>query len=648
MTDGTDATGAGQWLRRRVPLPVMWCSVMLFAGAVACAPAAPGGLRVAAGPSSEMTVPHKPLTTAEVDAFMRWLEALEIPSTRGRRYVRVQDEDEHERQRGFLLEEGPKHFTILVGVATIRYPVWTVTTDEAPPPSWHGLGAKALDKQLRDSPDNQSPYDGFEAISLARAAHERGRETDARRWLQHAAQRFMPATMGVQEVEVEPARPEGTAALRRAVAAHLWSAAVQRYSEGTMDRKALHDRARWLLERIRDKAAQAVLRNHIEALARMIAEDHAARPAQGPPATLAAALDGLVFALRDDRCDDSFSSFGRDAHRDDIRGRLRSLGYNALPALIAMRDDPRVTRCRHHDHSFWEGTPVMSFEDTPATVMPRLMRYGDVARSMLAKLMAPNRSAAELRAWSERLRSEGALEHRGRGEGGYLLNRAWSRTREDRAAGLQYAVALAKQSQGLMHLGLIRLIARRSHGEQLDFLAEIAHHSPMLEARLVAARGLHRQRRSDWVTPLLSELRRRGKPMRSGAGSVAGDMPFGLALDLRMSIDADPDRALPLLAAMYSEMPREDRIAILEAVAKVEDGTPHHARATAILVNALNDGSANAKPDTDGCAAEPRDHAAMFLAGRSSGNYDCTASTAERARAIEALKKRFGSGATQP
>lgn len=327
---------------------------------------------------------------------------------------------------------------------------------------------------------------------------------------------------------------------------------------------------------------------------------------------------------------------------------LRALGRAAVPAVLRISDDSRLTRGVIADQ--WgriEG----------------IARYGNVALQILSRIAGRTFAAREqAERWWEAARREGEFESlvASLGEETYRSQETARRLLQlDRARALPVLVAAARAAHGHTRRFLVEALATDSGREQDAFLLEEVDTGPSLGARIQAARGLARRSSDAWIVPLTEaiseraaraqepDVRRNAPPWLTEGED--DDRPFGTWDAVRLLVDEGGAAGIAAVRGLYARLSPTDRCtALLATMDTPADGSPAAREADALLAAALGDDeiASGRGGSIDGQSYDsPRlGDLAAFVLGRRWGDpnpFRFDAPPEERAQAADALRQRW-------
>jgi hypothetical protein len=449
-------------------------------GGVATPAAEPSTL----GPKAEAATP--PVSDELLRAAWALAERLGDPDLRGKPFVRVSEE--WSTIDGFLVAQGPDGFDVAYAGEVTRFDTRVappLAPDAAPPfiPTWKALD---LASTIGDCAERARSHGStavtrararVELFELARAAHLSGAEPLARRAL--------------GEVAALPASGDLVATLRSDLAGGALDVAIRLYVDGSAKRPAMRDRLRSIAERFAGTAAADRARTWAAALDRMIGDEAAPTPASGDP--IEARLRTIEAAMRDRPCDrDSGWGAGPD---DGPVGLYVGLGFTAVPALIAMMGDDRLTRCTSAPPGI--DPPQLGEEET-------LRTFGDLARDALKRISRKAfGSREEAQSWWRAMQASCELDELGGYDVVLELKRA---IRNDVGAGVARTAKAVPRAFGRLRVDLVGLLADTPADAPVSLLVEETVSGPIPSARVRAASGLHRRHVETWIGPVVGAL----------------------------------------------------------------------------------------------------------------------------------------------
>lgn len=522
---------------------------------------------------------------------------------------------------GFLVDEDAESFTVVHTFWRERYLKQPPPLPMVGAPRYERLDlAVELSRLLRE----ENPQDEWYAawphlvreravpsrnlglLLLARAVAARGRAGDAaalierarrelvssrvwlrNRWRRRVPQRRTPATRGRRPAP--PPSPVNLSELldRELPPTLLW-ACVESCGDPDVSCAALVERFRSLIGAFPDSKEAAVARGFVADLEALGTEPEAAEDAArdrpralgsvlwelGPTTEqLVAQLAGLAPRMRLVHPVPTW-------HLDDPESpsaRLLERGLAAVPALLAVCDDPRPTRIVTH-YPARRGDP-----------RAYLLRRGDLALQILQKTAGRAFSDAEAarRWWAlvERYGQVGALDRmvrEGQADALQLLSRLEAL---DPQRALDAAMAATVVAPSHLRSRLVSYVANRRGARVRAFLLDEVWRGPDLRGRLVAARTLHERGCTAWAEPLAVELIRKAE---AGEGLGTRDVREVL----RLLALADRRAGLEVLRRRYPALPAQAKRALLDACGLLVGREPALGeRVQPLLVTALEDRS---------------------------------------------------------
>ncbi|APR85579.1 Hypothetical protein A7982_10928 [Minicystis rosea] len=601
---------------------------LIAALALGCAGPHPYRPSTPSDPAALAWSPQRELTSAELDAFFAWTGALGLPKLAGASLVRVEGartiDGDDERDLGFLIADDPQRFVVAHGLAPITY-AREAHARETRPPSFQVL-ARAGDlpgKLDALAPPDAEPREPLFHFHLARGAHENGFDAEAARHL----------AVAIHALGDPGAGTEITSRLRELIGRTLLRQLFEAYGsvDRALGREAFHARLADLGAHLGGDAGRRA-QELAGAVAKTIDDDR--RPA-APVDFLTARVEGALRALRDDRK----RCLATAPDPQNAEGRLRALGFSALPAVIALWDDDRVLPCIDfravRDVEARAGIPLVG-----GRPLLDLQRYRDVARSVFAAIAPRAKSRAEAEAWWANTRARGLLDDAAATP--EIVDEARARMAADPARGVEEIIAAARHAEGTPRLRLVTLLAKAPGDAQRGFLSGEIRDGHLIEARVSAARGLLDRRDASWSRALVQGASERLERFAKQTHAPGDPRWNVLSTDLvTLMLEHASTADLGGLFALYPRLPLEDRFVLLLGAAAHRG--PSEGEAAALLLTALDDTSGPVEGNLQLHGARrwrftPRDLAGIEIAHRLAATYDCTAEPGVRAQQAAALR----------
>lgn len=614
----------------------VWVSVLAVLLGLACA------RPVAAPVRPPAPVVAQPTAQDEALALFRLFDSLGLADTRGRPYVRVwvaytldgAGRREEITRDGFLLAETEDTFTVQYLLAPVTHSRRISSGPElrferldlaAALREWIVmLRAKDFDHRIGfDLRRDLHAYGRLIAFVLAHAAWRNDLEAECEGLLAAA-----------RAAEHHRNAPTFTANIRGDLAESLMWEAMLAAGDSGLSRPALRERFAQVAARFPESEHAAKAAEIVAVLDRMIAEDAAFKP--GAPAG-EAEIPALIHGLREVR-GVQWSQPGAASvlHGGGAAWALVRLGRAAIPALIAILDDTRLTRTMSYHRDFHYSHHIE--------------RYGDAAREILYAITGrvfADRATAE--AWWSvaRSMSEADLLALGMRSPEFDAGEQAKRLLKlDRKRGLRELAAALTTASPRARRELIRVLADDDRPGSLAVLREALRTGPP-DGREEAARGLADRGVVDWVPELQAYVQR---ALRGGEPSTIQERRELV----KVLVERGGAEGIDAASALYPGFDLVTRDMLLEEFDEVLHGDERTPRtreevraAEDALVAALADDATFAGesywwPHKQGCAS-PRlnEYAARMLAAHSGLPFSCTWAPERRARAIVALYQQF-------
>jgi hypothetical protein len=363
---------------------------------------------------------------------------------------------------------------------------------------------------------------------------------------------------------------------------------------------------------------------------------------QGPGAAYATALLPTLMALEEPAATASEDALGElirtrvralgeqtcpATHGDpqrpgsDPAGRVRALGFTALPELARTFRDGRPSRCLAAD-------PAGAARDAPT---PRLETIGAIARAVSAAISG-NRPHD---AYDVECSNDGADP-----QAVALVDAAIAR------ADVPGAITITRGAQGRLRVAMVERLANAAGAAAKEFVKAEAESGPVLLARVEAARVQGARGDVTWaesLAPFVASAIAQDdatEPGRCGAGELSRQ---GLSLLLRFA----PGAALDVTASAFDGLGPRARVHVASELGALVAKTAANAKARdAILLRALQDARPAAgttvvvfgAPCVDPTPAEV---AASALGRRVGAPFSCALAPAARASAIAAISAKI-------
>jgi hypothetical protein len=581
---------------------------------------------------------NPPVPDEGIQEAYAWFDTLGFPDLARSKYVKVatgnwwrsgEDPPQNSYQYAFLLKEEGQTFTVFTTALA------TQTFKKTPPgtPEHERVGfeeadlKKVVDAYLKElqKPSDDSRFlrrfgerigEGAKLFIIARACAQRGYAEQARQ-MAGQAQKWL-----------EVGRPDKPQSLRQQLCdafAHslLWRA-VEDFGDPTISRKELLAR----FEKIAKDFPEAkglppadddakvnpahgrhgmMARHYADLLKNMVAEDeaHARKPAKPEQErTRQERIGELIFRLRDQNghqwsqpgaCnifatnEDGFS-YGEG---NSPAHQLVKIGYDAVPQLIDVLEDERLTRSVGFHRNFYFSHHVLRVGDCALAILQRISGRRFWEGTSTTAGMTKDQQAAEtkkkVQAWWAEFQKKGEKQMliEGVQAGGYdsVDQGRMLRDRYPDAALDALVEGVAKAPNEWVRTSLIEIVAGIKGERTLAFLRGLLK-APDLQTRVDAARGLLTQGHDDGIQPMIREWQR--VPATTEGGEGNGSLIGFLAHCGRAE-------AIQALGANLRKRPVDERMSILEAVAEVgndEKKPPSPAVVAArdeLLVQALTD-----------------------------------------------------------
>jgi hypothetical protein len=555
--------------------------------------------------------------TEEDRAALAFLDGLGLPHLGGKPYVRVFTGEMRGGCRGpaevwrtgFLLEEDEESFTCVHDLWPVTYRKAAPVDPKARTPRYERLDLLAsLDRhatgggqpaQLAWSDLARSrgrPSRNLELLLLGRVAHQNDHRSIAAyllamaRGAKHATPRLrarqQPGRRWVRQPPVRRSRPVDLDLLLRTELPRvlLW-AAIDGCGDPNTPRVVLRDRFRLISERFGGSSVSTPASAYAADLDAMLAEE-LSEPAEPAPRALGEELleleepaQDLIAGLKDLSARTvNRSPTAHFAQSHGASARLLALGHSAVPSLLEVVDDRRLTRVIHH---------------YPRPRVPErfVLRYGDVALQILSHHAGREfGSAEEARDWWDAVRDRGEEEvladmvREGRSDAPALAHRLAALDR-DRA--LDAAIDAASRMRGRQRERLVSFVGAHKGPRVEAFLLREVRTGPDLRASMTAARTLAARGSAVWCEPLVAEVRRQSLANAQRSSREVRDA-------LRLVVRRGNLRGLESLRRAYPDLSREERRYLIEAVAALPQGlSDRSALGEAVLVRALEDETAH-------------------------------------------------------
>ena len=341
-----------------------------------------------------------------------------------------------------------------------------------------------------------------------------------------AAARGQPAVASRLLARIATTQAELEARVAEDVAGQRFARALAGYADGA-SRPSLEAE----LERIaRDHpmaSTAARARSLAKVMARMIQED--ATPSPAAANRLELAMASAVHQMREHSCaafESSFSSQWKRPGRE-----LRQLGVTAIPTLIALTDDARVTRCLGRDG---------------------LERYSEIALGLLSELAHRTLTTkAEAESWAHARPNDGCDDQD---------DATVEMLADAKAMRAPELVAMLATAHGHLRADIIAKLGAAAAGA---FLVEEATSGKEVPVRIAAAKELVRRRIKGWEPPLAGLV--------DALVACGREQPCahhcGASPAIALLLEADPPRAIAGLSRAWPLAGTETRANILEELA---------------------------------------------------------------------------------
>lgn len=580
----------------------------------------------AVGPNDEATDPDGTETepTLGVDdvpeialEFLRSIDELPFPSLEGRQVIRVhtgrrflgRDTHRDEIISGVLIHEELFAFTVVHDLSPVTYrrgdsgygsevryepASWTEVLEHSINTARARVDAQSEDEMPLRSFMDERTGPRLRTALQARAALSNGYEREARELLALSL-RMMGPSMPL-EGDDGP-----VSSLRGDLAIHLFALTTDAYRDDDVERPELRTQLQSLVERFEGTEAAILSQYYIGVLGNMITEDEAQDRRRNSPSR----IDELIYRLRDDR----------DAEID-----IERMGLQVTPSLIPLLEDSRVTRQVHCDGRYirWE-------------------TYGEVAWMLLRRLSGERFSTAEqAERWWDEVQQVGEIEMLVRRirDGDYLaLNALEQLLARDQARAVQEGMAVARTAEERLRSSMIRILATAGPALPNRFLLEQVRSGP-LSARLEAAEALNQRGNSQWIDPMVEQVRTYLEAHPEGGEGFDGMIVLNV---LELLVEQGGDQGVSALRELYPGLRRQYRFELLMVASQVHTGdTDTSTRVNSLLINALDDNEILRVPLSLRRSGSEclfiGDAAAFILARRLSEAFDCTDPPYVRAR----------------
>lgn len=342
----------------------------------------------------------------EAQSVFGWFDQIATPVAADAPYVLLHVGRYRETARpGFLIDDQPGSVVAVHDVWPARYRVgdtldspggyqrvdFNATVDDLV------RGAGVWRTHAYSAPEPMRPRNPtLELLRLARVSWERGRRDQARRLLDLVSGESGAELVGDLVQYLSP----------RVRHACLWDAVL---SCGDRDwpRTELLGRFAMLAEMFPDCEDAPRIREYVTSLAHMIREDveNSVRVVPAQP-DAPHVMEAIVYQLRE-QCSTPNGDRGGDILSDprgldSPAGKLLRLGHRAVPTLLSLLDDERLTRC-------------VTFR-TSSFFSHEVLRYRDVALSLLNRIARrPLRSREDAERWWATLQGDPDCESTDRG-----------------------------------------------------------------------------------------------------------------------------------------------------------------------------------------------------------------------------------------
>lgn len=361
-----------------------------------------------ASPALAQAQTPSPVSPEEARQLFTWYDELGIGTLNDCPFIRVwvassgmNGETQHWSRFGFLLDETPGRFAVIHDVVSHVYDrrprvpgnaeVWYETLDlRQEVETLLGLNESAVNEDWPQFPfASREPTPRLELVLIASAAWRLGLSDDACQIL------------GIARMARRGRYPQDDVGdlltrVKDDVAYVLLWEAVTGCGDPTISRPQLRERFEFIASRLSETTYASTALEHAQVLRDMIRADEVLALNEHQSRDREAEIAELVQLLRDQNGRQVLAD-GRCNIYNDLRGtespaaRLRRLGDDAVPALLGILDDRRLTRCIEFDRSCY--------------FRPRVLRFGDVALRIVGSIAQRRlNSPAEAREWWETVR----------------------------------------------------------------------------------------------------------------------------------------------------------------------------------------------------------------------------------------------------
>jgi hypothetical protein len=515
-----------------------------------------------------------PLDDSNRTVAFAWFDSLGLPDFGQLPFVQITNRGRS--YKAFLLKDEGQRFTILTVALETR--TYTKTGTEAMPDQ--RVGYKSLDlkkdmtvyvEHLRKLTERHRMFSQFgQRISepaklflLARACAAQGHQELAQELWVEVKKAVWPHIN--DKITLLDIVTEGMAT------AQMWQA-VEAFGDVAVSRQELQPRLAAIAKRFPQSKHAAQARHLATLLLKMIAEDeaHARLPGKAlKDMTKQEHIAELIFRLRDQHGVQWTQPGGCDIFYDDHNandktlkspaGQLVDIGYDAVPALIEVLGDERLTRSVGFHRDYYFSHHVLRVGDCAIAVLARITgRSFWVPSSTFGGMVKDGEVRAarkKAEAWWKEFQHKGEqrllIEGTEAGDAGSAeqADRLIKGYPEVALQAIRKGTAQAKDAS--VRGPLVRLAGQLPGDATLAFLLEELR-GPVPAGRLAAARCLLDRGHTDAVPAMIEEWHKNGK-----------DEPYGLVSFL---LCCGKEEAVQALAKDLRGRPVDSRLAVLRAI----------------------------------------------------------------------------------
>ena len=287
----------------------------------------------------------------------------------------------------------------------------------------------------------------------------------------------------------------------------IWRATLE-MGETNLSRKELLGKFQTIVTNYPDFAYHARAATIASKLAKMVAQDD--ERAKSPPKPLEQLstndrIRELIYELRDENGHQFFQPGESDvligSSSNSAAHRLVSIGYPAVPQLIAALDDPTLSRSVGFGRDFVYSHTILTVGDCAVQILQGIAgRAFYTPKSTSSYLSADgdvNQVRADAQAWWSAFQAKGEkqvlIEAVEAGDGWQQLNRLWAGYPDAAPAAVMKGIGVAKDSW--LRSSLVASLDKSDTRPVNDFLDGLLSNSPSLDARAAAATILNKRGR---------------------------------------------------------------------------------------------------------------------------------------------------------